>query len=111
MDGILNNRINQWIKDFSNSTLDWDSYHINELHETIIPKNDWIENAFEIFASCKKSKNQSDTKISVTLCFEINVTNSRCPIPMKLSRQCFRNTSTYPEIYIFKPPKNDSFDF
>lgn len=102
MGGILNNRIKKWIKDFSSSTLDWDSYHINELQGDMISKNEWIEKAFEIFSLCVKSKSQSDTKITIALCFELNATNSRCPIPQKLSRRCFCNTSTYPEVYIFK---------
>ena len=102
MDRILNNRINNWIKDFSNSTLDWDSYHINELQGDLISKNKWIEKAFEIFSLCKESKNQCDAKISIALCFELNITASHCLTPLKLSRQCFNKTSTYPEVYIFK---------
>lgn len=102
MDGILNNKINQWIVEFSSSTIVWDSYHINELREDRISKNEWIEKAFELFLLCKTYKNQCNTNLALTLCFELNVTKSHCTIPLKLSRQCFSKTSTYPEVYVFK---------
>lgn len=108
MDGILNNKINQWIKDFSSSTLVWDSYHINELQEDKISKNEWIEKAFEIFSLCKTNKNLCNTNLAFTLCFELNVTKYHCTIPLKLSRQCFNKTSTYPEIYVFKNKEEQS---
>ena len=80
MDKTLNDRITKWILEFSQSELDWDSYHIDEFQECKIPK----------------------TKNSVALSFELNITTSHCPVPLSLSRQCFSKTESHPEIYLFK---------
>ena len=39
MDKTLNDRITKWILEFSQSELDWDSYHIDEFQECKIPKS------------------------------------------------------------------------
>lgn len=102
MDGILNNKINKWISEFSQSELDWDSYHINELQECRIPKSKWTESAFKAYSLCEKTLLQYKTKNSVALCFELNITTSHRPAPLSLSRQCFNKTNSHPEIYLFK---------
>ena len=89
MDGILNNKINKWISEFSQSELDWDSYHINELQECRITKSKWTESAFKAYSLCEKTLLQYKTKNSVALCFELNITTSHRPAPLSLSRQCF----------------------
>lgn len=102
MDGILNNRINKWILEFSQSELDWDSYHIDEFQEYKIPKSKWIEYAFKVYSICEEILLQCKTKNSVALCFELNITTSHCSVPLRLSRQCFSKTESHPEIYLFK---------
>ena len=102
MDGILNNRINKWILEFSQSELDWDSYHIDEFQECKIPKSKWIEYAFKVYSICEEILLQCKTKNSVALCFELNITTSHCSVPLRLSRQCFSKTESHPEIYLFK---------
>lgn len=101
MEEILNKRINNWIKEFSDGKLEWDSYHINELHEREIPKSKWIECAFKAYSLCEKAIHQSNTEISAALCFELNITTSHCPVPSSLSKQCFNKTDTPPEVYLF----------
>lgn len=108
MDGILNERISNWISEFSESKLEWDSYHIDELQACKVSKSDWVDSAFEIFALCKDYISQSNTKMSIALCFELNITLSHRPAPLKLSRQCFSKTNTLPEIYLFKDEKERS---
>ena len=108
MDGILNDRINNWIKDFSNNSLDWDSYHIDELQKDNIPKSKWINNAFKIYSLCVVSISRNNTNITAALCFELNITTSHRPVPISLSRQCFNKTDTPPEIFLFKNEKERS---
>lgn len=102
MDKTLNDRITKWILEFSQSELDWDSYHIDEFQECKIPKSKWIEYAFKVYSICEKILLQCKTKNSVALCFELNITTSHCPAPLSLSRQCFSKTESHPEIYLFK---------
>lgn len=102
MDKTLNDRITKWILEFSQSELDWDSYHIDEFQECKIPKSKWIEYAFKVYSICEKILLQCKTKNSVALCFELSITTSHCPAPLSLSRQCFSKTESHPEIYLFK---------
>ncbi len=108
MGGILNKRISNWISEFSENTLEWDSYHIDELQESKVSKSEWIGNAFKIYSLCKEYIRQSSTKTSIALCFELNVTISHRPAPLRLSRQCFNKTDASPEIYLFKDEKERS---
>ena len=102
MDGILNSKIKRWVVEFSKSTLDWDSYHINELQNFNIQKKDWVQCAFNIYSLCKKIINNNHIQISASLCFELNITKSHRLVPPRLSKQCFNKTNTFPEVYLFK---------
>ena len=97
---MINGRIQHWIEDFSANQQELDSYHIDELLSHSVPKKEWISKAFELYAIC--TQYNTNSKISVLLCFELNITNHKCTIPRKLSRQCFNLTDTPPEIYLYK---------
>lgn len=97
---MINKRIQHWIEDFSAKQQELDSFHIDELLSHSIPKKDWISKAFELYSLC--AQYNPNNKISIELCFELNRTILKCPIPRKLSRQCFNSTDTPPEIYLHK---------
>ena len=109
MDKTLNDRITKWILEFSQSELDWDSYHIDELQECKISKGKWVESAFKAYSLCEKTVLQCNAKNSVALCFELSITTSHCPAPLSLSRQCFNKTNSHPEIYLFKDQEKRSY--
>ena len=108
MDGMLNNRITKWVKEFSNSLLEMDSYHIDELLEIDCPKNKWIDDAWRCYSQavteCSKIGN-----IHVLLVFYLNTTHNTRPQPKALNRQLFSTIYTPPEIFFIKNFERDFF--
>ena len=108
MDGILNDRISDWVKNFSNSTLDRDGYHIDELLKIDCNKGNWINYAWicyhRVFSECSKFDN-----IQVILTFYLNTTLSARPYPKSINRQLFNTIHTPPEIFLIKNLGGDFF--
>ncbi len=108
MDGILNNRIAKWIKEFSIGSLEKDSFHIDELLEIDCPKKNWLNYAWRCyrhaFTECSKYGN-----IHVLLVFYLNTTSSTRPHPKALNSQLFRTIDIPPEIFLMKNFERDFF--
>lgn len=108
MDGMLNNRMKKWIKEFSYSSLEKDSYHIDELMEIDCPKKNWIEYAWRCYNQAKSECSNFDN-IQVILVFYLNTTRSKRPCPKSINRQLFYNMVTPPEIFLIKNLEKDFF--
>ena len=104
---MIHSKIQHWIEDFSAKPQVSDSYHIDELLSHSVPKKEWISKAFDLYSLC--AQYNPNNKISIELCFELNRTILKCPIPRKLSRQCFNRTNTPPEIYLHKGDSTSLF--
>ena len=107
MDGQLTNRIEMWISSFEKENLVTDSYHIDEILNSPISKNDWIQIGFELFSLIQKIIRKHNSNIYVLLCYELNVTKNPRPFPQQLSPRLFVNTNCQPEIMLCKERPND----
>ena len=108
MDGILNDTITKWIKEFSIGSLDRDSYHIDELLDRDCPKGEWIEYAWKCYYKALSECSKFDN-IQVILTFYLNTTQSKRPYPKTINRQLFNTIDTPPEIFLIKDIKSDYF--
>ena len=107
MDGQLTNRIETWISSFEQENLVTDSFHIDEILNSPISKNDWIQIGFELFSLTQEIIRKHNSNINVLLCYELNVTKNLQPFPQQLSPRLFVNTDCQPEIILCKEPLND----
>ncbi|MBQ9426690.1 MAG: hypothetical protein IJU36_03575 [Paludibacteraceae bacterium] len=97
-------KIFTWIDEFAKNSLSIDSYHIDELfgEYNMIKKKDWFTKAFDLFTLCYQYSQVLNNSIGVFLCYELNITTNKCPIPKIINSRCFVHTDTPPEIFIFK---------
>ncbi len=102
MDGQLTNRIETWISSFEQENLVTDSFHIDEILNSPISKNDWIQIGFELFSLTQEIIRKHNSNINVLLCYELNVTKNLQPFPQQLSPRLFVNTNCQPEIILCK---------
>lgn len=108
MDGILNNRTKKWVKEFSNSSLEKDSYHIDELLEIDCLKKNWIDYAWRCYNQAVTECSKFDNVRSL-LVFYLNTTRSTRPYPKSINRQLFNTIVTPPEIFLIKNLEKDFF--
>lgn len=101
MGEMPNNIIKRWVKEFSLSSSDKDSYHIDEFLRVDCPKKDWIDYAWRCYhqAVCECAKFDD---IHVLLVFYLNTTRSVRSHPKSLNRQLFNTIDTPPEIFLIK---------
>ena len=108
MAGTLNDIINKWVKDFAISSLDRDSYHIDELLKIDCPKKNWIDYAWKCYYQAVSECSKFDNICVLLVCY-LNTTHSARPHPKSVNRQLFNTIETPPEIFLTKNLEDDFF--